>query len=74
MTTEESKPPIQNSRTAAAAAPRMSIFSRLLLLLILVAGAVALYSAIHSGIRSRVQAGAIAEDRTRSTWPCRLWP
>jgi RND family efflux transporter MFP subunit len=63
MTTEETKEPNQTSRTAAAA-PRLSIFSRVLLVLILVAGAAALYSAIHSGIQSRVRADAVLKQET----------
>jgi RND family efflux transporter MFP subunit len=64
MTTEETKEPNQSSRSAAAAAPRLSIFSRVVLVVVLAAGAVALYSAIHSGIQSRVRADAALKQET----------
>jgi RND family efflux transporter MFP subunit len=61
MISEETKPPNQ---VRAASATRLAPWARGLLVLVLAAAAVALYSAIHSGIQSRVRADAVLKQRT----------
>ena len=56
-----SNPPTHPSNTQP---PRVSLFARLVLAVLLVAIAIALYSAIHSGLESRVRADATLKRQT----------
>lgn len=64
MQTQESQPPKGTHRDAGGEAPRVSPVARIALVLVLLAAAAALYSAIHSGIQSRVHADAELKQQT----------
>lgn len=64
MKTEESQQPQRTHPDTAGAPPRLSPLARIALVFVLVVAAVALYAAIHSGIRSRVQAEAELNQQT----------
>jgi RND family efflux transporter MFP subunit len=64
MKTEEFRQPKETHQDAVGEATRMSPVARVALVLVLAAAALALYSAIHSGIRSRVHADAELQQQT----------
>jgi RND family efflux transporter MFP subunit len=61
---EEMTEPKEHSQSGKTGPPRIPRLTLLLLAIIIAASAVALYSAIHSGIRARMQAGTVLKQET----------
>jgi RND family efflux transporter MFP subunit len=64
MITEETQQPNRSPQVAAVVESRMSAISRVMLVLVVVGGIAALFSAIRSGIRARVRAAATLKQET----------